>query len=61
MHDDRADVARIAQAHVLPREPRIDGLIKAVAVRDVAAGAGFAGADVDNVVIRIGNRDCADG
>ena len=39
MHDERADVARIFQADVLPILAAIDRLINAVAVSDVAAQA----------------------
>src|SRR5438445_13819149 len=38
-----------------------EAFIDSVTVRAVAANAGFAGADVDHVVIRVRDRDAADG
>ena len=40
--------------------PRVGGLVHSVAVGDVAAQAGFAGARIKDVVVRVGNRDGAD-
>ena len=47
--DDFADRARIPQANVLPGLAAIERLVNAVAVRDVAANAGFARSDVEDV------------
>src|ERR1039457_3144881 len=59
VYDHRANVSRIPQPQVLPGAARVDGLVNTVSVRDVAAGAGFAGADVHDIVIRVGDCDCA--
>src|SRR5258708_23163255 len=55
--DDGADVRGVAQTQVLPGPAGIEGLVYAVAIGDVAARAGLAGADIDDVVIRVGDRD----
>ena len=60
MDDDRADVARVFQADVGPRFARVGGFVDPIAERDVAADAGFAGADVNDVGIGIGNVNRTD-
>src|SRR5581483_3163678 len=45
--DDFGDGARVTQPDVLPCLAAVHGLVYAVAVRDVAADAGFAGSGVD--------------
>src|SRR5205823_4944645 len=55
--DDGADVPAVAQTQVLPGLAGIERLVYAVAIGDVAARAGLAGADIDDVVIRVGDRD----
>ncbi len=60
MHDDRADVAAVFQADIPPIAAAIDGLINAVAIGDIAAERGLAGAGVDRVVIARRDRDRAD-
>jgi hypothetical protein len=52
--DDFADGAGVAQADVLPGFAAVQCLVDAVALRDVAAEAGFTRSDVQNVWI--GNR-----
>ena len=61
MDDQLADGARIPQADVLPGLAGIDRFVDAVALRQIAADAGFAGAGIDHV--GIGRRDgkAADG
>ncbi len=49
--DDFADGAGIAQANVLPGLARVERLVNAVAMRNVAADAGFARAHVNRVVV----------
>src|SRR5207245_2254853 len=61
VNNERADVARIFQADVGPRFAGVGGFINAVAERNVAADAGFAGADVNDIGIGIGNVNGADG
>ena len=58
--DHRADVPRVSQPDVSPGAPAVDGLVHAVAVGDIAANAGFARADVDDVVVARRYRDRAD-
>src|SRR5271154_5291108 len=48
-----ADGSRVVQADVLPCLPAVEGFINSVAMRDVAADAGLAGTDIDD--IRVGN------
>ena len=55
VNDDFANRARIFQADVLPGFSGVQRLPDAVALRNVAANAGFAGAHIDDV--RIGHRD----
>ena len=50
-----------SKADELPGRSCIDGFVDAVAADDVAADAGFAGADVDDVRIGFGDGDGADG
>ena len=52
---DLADVARLGQAHVPPRDTGIGRLVDAVAVGDVDADRRFARAGVDDVAV--GRRD----
>src|SRR5205085_1461034 len=58
--DDGADVPAVPQTQVLPGLAGIERLVYAVAIGDVAARAGLAGADIDDVVIRVGDRDRSD-
>ena len=51
VHDERADMAGVFQSDVVPIAPAVDGFIDAIAVGDVAAQAGLAGARVDGVMI----------
>ena len=55
--DQAADGVRVRQADELPGLAGVDGLVHAIAADDVAADARFAGADVDDVGIGLGNRD----
>src|SRR5438309_469255 len=55
MDDDLADVARVFQSNVVPGLAAVVRTIDAVAEGDVAANAGFAGADIN--YIGIGVRD----
>ena len=57
---DPADLSRVGEADVLPRAAGIDRLVDAVAVREVAAEAGLAHADVDHARVRRRDRDGAD-
>src|SRR5207302_5048438 len=61
MNNDRTDVPGVFQADVSPGLPGVGGFVDTVSERDVAADAGFAGADIDDVVIRIRHVDVADG
>src|SRR6185503_4069351 len=54
------DMARVFKSDELPRLSRIGTLVHAIALQDVVANAGFAGADIHNVGIGLGNRDRAD-
>ena len=49
IHDDRTDLLRLFQAHVLPGATRVGRFINAVAGGRVAADASFAHARVDHV------------
>src|SRR5471032_1320676 len=46
--DQRADVPRVLEADILPGLAPIHGLVHAIAVRDVAANAGFARPHINN-------------
>ena len=59
--DDFADGARVAQADVLPGLAAVHGLVDAVALRDVAAQAGFSRADVQNIWIGHRHGEAANG
>src|SRR5258705_82343 len=59
INDDGTDVARVAQTEVLPGLAGIERLVYPVAIGDVAARAGLAGADIDDIVIRVSDRDRA--
>src|SRR5207253_3021333 len=61
MNNDRTDVPGVFQADVSPGLPGVGGFVDTVSERDVAADAGFAGADIDDVGIRIRHGDGADG
>ena len=58
--DDFADGAAVAQADVLPGLASVERLVDSVAVTDVAADAGFAGADINGIAIGIGYGEAAD-
>ena len=60
VNDDGADLPRIRQADMGPVLPAVHRLPHAVAVGNVAADAGLAGADVERVVVGVGDRDGAD-
>src|SRR5580704_15317552 len=59
--DDRAYVTRVLQADVGPGASGVGGLVHSVAVRNVAAEAGFAAAGVKNIGIRIRHCNRANG
>ena len=58
---DAADVLGVVEADVGPGLALIGGLVHAVAVGVLAADVGLAGADVDDVGVRRGDGDGADG
>src|ERR1022692_3106900 len=60
INDDFADGARVGEANILPGLARVERLVDSVALRNVAAYAGFARAHINNVVIGIGHRQAAD-
>ncbi len=59
--DQASDGVGVAEADEFPGGSGVDGFVDAVAADDVAAHAGFAGADVDDVGIGLGDGDGADG
>src|SRR6267378_2743618 len=61
MDDDLADVARVLQSNVIPGLAAVVRTIDASAEGDVAANAGFAGADINYIGTGVGDRDAADG
>ena len=61
VHADAADVARVAEPDVRPRDPPVSGSVDAVAVRHVAADARFTGAGVDDAGIGRRDRERTDG
>jgi hypothetical protein len=61
VHDDAADLLRIAESDVLPGFAGVGGFIDAVADRNRGAHVGFARAHIDGVVLRRCDRDGADG
>src|SRR5437016_1782960 len=60
MDDDLADVARVFQPNVVPGLAAVVRTIDAIAERDVAANAGFAGTDINYIGIGIRDGDAAD-
>ena len=60
MDADLGDPVRVAEPDVLPGGARVAAAVDAVAGQDVAADAGFAGADEDEVGVGFGDRDGAD-
>src|SRR5262245_54499775 len=65
MNADAPDDARIFKSHPLPRLARVRRFVHAVAVREVAADAGFAHPDVNYVRIGLADfnrahRSCAE-
>ena len=60
VHEDLADVAGLLEAGMGPRRAPIAGAVDAVAVADVDADRRFAGAGVDHVRIRLGDRERTD-
>jgi hypothetical protein len=60
VHAHARDLARVLESHVLPGAAGVGRLVHAVAVRGVAADRLFAGADVDDVRIGLGDGDRAD-
>ena len=57
---DLGDAVRVAEPDVLPGGARVAAAVDAVAGQDVAADAGLAGADEDEVGVGFGHRDGAD-
>ena len=60
MDADLGDAVRVAEPDVLPGGAGVAAAVDAVAGQDVAADAGFAGADEDEVGVGFGHRDRAD-
>src|SRR5579863_3705130 len=60
INDDSANRPRVVQTRVLPGLAPIERLIYPVAVRDVAADTGFAGAGIHDVRVRRSDGDTAD-
>src|SRR5258708_25292454 len=60
MDDVIGAVARVFQANVVPGFAAVVRTIDAIAEGDVAANAGFAGADVNHIGIGVRDRDAAD-
>src|SRR5262249_36954180 len=54
------DLLRLVESDVRPALAAVGRLVHAVALRDVGAHVGFAGADVDHVRIRLRDRERAD-
>src|SRR6266702_2017786 len=61
MHPHARDLLRLGEADERPGLAAVGGLPHAVAVRDVAADRVLAGADVDDVGVRLAHADRADG
>ena len=61
INNDLADRARIVQANVLPGLAAVQRLVDTIAVRDVAANAGFARPHVQDIVIGTRHCNAADG
>ena len=55
IHEDLADLLRVAQADMRPAPAAVGGFVYAVALGDVRAHVGFAAAGVDD--LRVGRRD----
>src|SRR3989440_2532423 len=61
MDNDRANVARVAQTDMLPSLAGVERFVDTVAVCEVAARTGLAGAHIDDIVIGVGDCDGANG
>ena len=61
IHSDARDVARVFKMDVRPGFTGVHGLPHSIAIGDIAADAGFAGADINHVGIVGRDGDCADG
>src|ERR1700733_9779331 len=61
VHQDAADLLRIAQADVAPGDAAIGGFVHAIANGNIRAHVCFAGADVDRLRVGGSDGDCADG
>ena len=57
MNANFADMAGLLQSNIRPSFTAIGGLIHPIAVRDIEADGGFAGAGIDNVGICVCHRD----
>src|SRR5262249_23460753 len=58
---DLRNLLRVGQAEMCPRGARVNGLVDAIAGREIRAVKAFAGPDVDDVRIGGGNGDRANG
>src|SRR4029077_4063375 len=61
VHADAADLARVAQGDARPRPPALRRPVDPVAMGDVAADAALAHPRVDDVGVRLRDRDRAHG
>src|SRR5262249_42458733 len=61
VNGDAADLEGLRQTHVLPSLAAVGGLVDAVAVGDGVARVVLAGPDPDDVPVRLGDGDVADG
>src|SRR5438105_2547298 len=61
MDDDLADLEGLLEAHVLPSLAAVGRFVDAVAVGDRVARVRLSGADPDDVLVRRGDADIADG
>ncbi len=60
MDENLPDLLRVREADVRPRFPAVEGLVHAVALRDVGAHVGFTAAGVDDLRIRARDCQCSD-
>ena len=61
MDADLANVVGVRQTDELPRIAAVDGFVNPVAIGDVSANGCLSHAGIDDVRIRIGDGDGADG
>ena len=59
INNDSANMACIFQSDIFPGLAAIQGFVHAIAIRNIAANAGFSRTGIDDVVVRLCNCNAA--